>query len=299
MKKKILSMLLAGTMMVCFSVPSFAAETVSGDAPDTDSTLTESSSVLDESLSEQEEEELLEDVITEMQDAQDDGSISKSEQTEIFSDIPVEVIDEYNDIAQEEAADIIEEECSDTEIDSNAVVHEKETYDLDCGAQLTIETDIVDIPDQEVEEDTVSTEIAKIMDRFGMYAYANSQSYGTKKHCQKYTMVAGGTVKLTLTTTIKASSSGLKITGTSATSNSNGVCHDTSRKSKIEKASAGKGASCKALGGVQWYTSLIPYGHTSKKWQKLRQTFSVSSINKTKKVVNFSYSTKTFSSSSW
>lgn len=122
----------------------------------------------------------------------------------------------------------------------------------------------------------------------------------TKSSPDFFRLLASGDFTLERPVTkIKASNSGLTITDTSASSNSNGLMVDCSRKSKIEKASAGKGATCKSLGGVRYYENLIPYGHTSKTWTELRCSFKVTSINKSKKKVNFTYTTSKWNSSTW
>lgn len=238
----------------------------------------------------------VESVIKQMKKAQSDGKITSEEQEIIFKDVPKAVVEQYNEIVDAESAEILETYYTNIPLDSDSELNDTQTFNLDCGAQLIVTTEIKKLSNR---EETTNSAITGILEKIGMYCYADSQAFGTTKHRETLKIYGAGYVKLTLDTTIKASSSGLQITKTHADSNSAGLLHDVSCKSKIEKASAGKGKTCKSKGGVRWYEDLVPVGHTSKKWRNLRCKFKVTSINKDKKKVYYTYSTEKWTSEYW
>lgn len=276
--KKILSVLTMIAMLICLSVPTFAAE---APIPSKENTQQQVSEIKDDLISARE----------------NDGKISKSEQNKIASEYSKEAIKEFNETIDEELEEVLSQECADVSYSTEGENSETKTIDLECGAQVIITTEIT-----EIEEDSSDlaeeTAFSKIKSFFILEASASTASYGTFKHGTYITVVGVGTIKLNVTNTLKASSSGLKITKVSATTNSSGQMHDVEKKCKITKASAGKGSTCKTLAGVRWYCT-TPYGNLPKKWKKLTSSFKVTSINTSKKKVNYTCSVSSSSSNSW
>ena len=208
------------------------------------------------------------------------GTISKKEQKEITEDYSTEAIKEFNDIVDEELADVLEDEFSNMELSSEEQITTK-SIDLDCGAQVVVTNEITKEDDSQ-EEASLSD---KVKNFFILEASASTASYGNFKYGTYIKVIGVGTVSLNVTNHLTASKSGLTIRKVTASTNSSGQMFDVGKNCKIVKKSAGKGQTCKTLAGVRWYCN-TPYGHLPKKWKKLTSSFKVTSINTSKKKVN-------------
>lgn len=273
MKKKTIAILTCLTVLACMSVPVFA----------TDGNL-ENKSI------EQEVSAIQEDLL---EARENDGTISKKEQKEITEDYSTEAIKEFNDIVDEELADVLEDEFSNMELSSEEQITTK-SIDLDCGAQVVVTNEITKEDDSQ-EEASLSD---KVKNFFILEASASTASYGNFKYGTYIKVIGVGTVSLNVTNHLTASKSGLTIRKVTASTNSSGQMFDVGKNCKIVKKSAGKGQTCKTLAGVRWYCN-TPYGHLPKKWKKLTSSFKVTSINTSKKKVNFNCSVSSSASNSW
>ena len=273
MKKKAVAILTCLTILACMSVPVFATD---GN--------------LENESTEQEVSAIQEDLL---EARENDGTISKKEQKEIIEDYSAEAIEEFNDIVDEELSDVLEEEFSNIELSSEEQITTK-SIDLDCGAQVVVINEITKEDDSQ-EEASLSD---KVKNFFILEASASTASYGNFKHGTYVKVVAVGTLSLNVTNHLTASKSGLTIRKVTASTNSSGQMFDVGKNCKIVKKSAGKGQTCKTLAGVRWYCN-TPYGHFPKKWKKLTSSFKVTSINTSKKKVNYNCSVSSSASNSW
>ena len=263
MKKKAVAILTCLTILACMSVPVFATD---GN--------------LENESTEQEVSAIQEDLL---EARENDGTISKKEQKEIIEDYSAEAIEEFNDIVDEELSDVLEEEFSNIELSSEEQITTK-SIDLDCGAQVVVTNEITKEDDSQ-EEASLSD---KVKNFFILEASASTASYGNFKHGTYVKVVAVGTLSLNVTNHLTASKSGLTIRKVTASTNSSGQMFDVGKNCKIVKKSA----------GVRWYCN-TPYGHFPKKWKKLTSSFKVTSINTSKKKVNYNCSVSSSASNSW